>query len=72
MTNTFRGALLLAGLVLAGCQSTKNPYDPAKPLDQMNHDELCSYYGLYLSNPNLMPQTRATATAKMREKGCAK
>ena len=72
MTKILRGALLFAGLVLAGCQSEKNHFDPPKPLDQMNHEELCSYYGFYLTNPALQPQTRAIATAKMREKGCTK
>ena len=64
------GALVLGGLVLAGCQSTKNPYDPPKPLDQMNKDELCSYYAFFLTNPNLLEETRKTATTKMRQKGC--
>ena len=72
MTRLSLAALGLASLVLAGCESTHNPYDPDKPLDQMSHAELCSYYGVYLSNPALSQQTRNIATAKMREKGCTK
>lgn len=72
MSKIVWAALALGCLVLGGCETTHNPYDPDKPLDKMTHEELCSYYGLYLSNPNLTPQTRSIATAKMREKGCAK
>lgn len=63
-------AMLLGALALGGCESTKNPYDPDKPLDKMTKDELCSYYVFYLSNPNLSENTRRIATTKMREKGC--
>ena len=72
MTKLCWAALGLACLVLGGCESTHNPYDPDKPLDKMNHEELCSYYRVYLGNPDLSQQTRNIATAKMREKGCAK
>ena len=30
------GAALALALVTAGCESTKNPYDPDKPLDKMS------------------------------------
>ncbi len=40
------GALLLGGLLVGGCQSTKNPYDPQKPIDQMNTQEWCDYSGI--------------------------
>ena len=72
MIRVSRGAIVLACLVIGGCESTKNPYDPPKPLDQMNKEELCSYYNFFLSNPNNSEQTRQIATAKMRDKGCTK
>ncbi len=64
-------ALILTALALGGCESTKNHYDPDKPIDKMTHEELCSYYAFYLTNPNLMEQTRRIATTKMHEKGCS-
>jgi hypothetical protein len=33
----------LGCLVVAGCQSTKSPYDPDKPIDKMTPEELCHY-----------------------------
>lgn len=64
-------SLVLTSLVAGGCESTKNPFDPDKPLDKMSKEELCSYYTFYLTNPSLSENTRRIATAKRREKGCA-
>ncbi|HEX4766972.1 MAG TPA: hypothetical protein VH414_11925 [Lichenihabitans sp.] len=62
--------IICCGLAVGGCETTQNPYDPPKPLDKMNHQELCSYYKVFLSDPNLSPGTRQIATAKMRQQGC--
>ncbi len=70
MTRFSPVVLVLACLVIGGCESTRNPYDPPKPLDQMDKVELCSYYTFFLSNPKISEQTRRIATAKMRDKGC--
>lgn len=64
-------ALMLA-LTTAGCESTKNPYDPEKPLDKMSKEEWCSFYAFYLTNPNISAATRASATKQMRARGCPK
>lgn len=66
----FIPAVLVLSVVLAGCESTKNPYDPPKPLDKMSKEELCSYYVFFLTDPKLSQQTRTIATQKMRDKGC--
>lgn len=71
MTMKRLNVLALACLLVGGCESTKNPYDPDKPIDKMTHEELCSYYVFYLTNPNLSEQTRRIATTKMHDKGCA-
>ncbi len=63
--------LVVTSLAVGGCESTKNPYDPDKPLDKMSKEELCSYYAFYLTNPSLSESTRRIATTKRREKGCA-
>ena len=63
-------SILIAALATAGCESTKNPFDPPKPLDKMTQDEWCSYYAFYLTDPNLSQQTRTIATGQMRKRGC--
>ncbi len=64
------GAALALALVTAGCESTKNPYDPDKPLDKMSKEEWCAYYTFYLTNPSITEATRASATRQMRSRGC--
>ncbi len=64
------GAALMLGLGLAGCESTKNPYDPDKPLDKMSKEEWCNFYAYYLTNPNISNETRASATKQMRARQC--
>ena len=61
------GALALA---LGGCQSSKNPFDPDKPLDKMTKEEWCSFYAYYLTNPAISNETRANATRQMRARSC--
>lgn len=63
-------AAVVMALATAGCESTKNPYDPDKPLDKMSKEEWCSYYSYYLTNPNISNETRASATKQMRNRGC--
>ena len=58
-------------LALGGCQSSKNPFDPDKPLDKMTKEEWCSFYAYYLTNPAISNETRANATRQMRARGCA-
>ncbi len=60
----------LATLLVGGCNSTKGRYDPPKALDTMTPQEVCDYYKFYLSNPDLLPETRKIATDKMRAKNC--
>ena len=72
MSRLARVALALGCLVVGGCQSDKNAYDPPKPLDKMTQEEWCSYYVLYLTNPGITPETRQIATAQMRKRGCPK
>ena len=64
------GLAIALALVTAGCESTKNPYDPDKPLDKMTKEEWCAYYAFCLTNPNNSEQTRASATKQMRARGC--
>ncbi|WP_129221468.1 hypothetical protein [Lichenibacterium ramalinae] len=64
------GAAIALALATAGCESTKNPYDPDKPLDKMTKEEWCAYYAFYLTNPNIGEGTRASATKQMRNRGC--
>lgn len=66
------GVIVAAGLVTGACESTKNPYDPQKPLDKMTTEEWCNYTAFFLTNPNLSEQTRRIATDKMRARGCQK
>ncbi len=61
---------LLMGFVTAGCESTKNPYDPDKPLDKMSKEEWCAFYAFYLTNPKISAATRDSATKQMRARGC--
>ncbi|UDL93279.1 hypothetical protein LGH83_11790 [Lichenihabitans sp. PAMC28606] len=65
--------VVASGLALSGCQSDKNNpfYDPGKPIDKMTSEELCSYYKVYLSNPDLTPELRKIGVAKQRQKGCS-
>jgi hypothetical protein len=62
--------LALGCLAVAGCQSTKSNYDPDKPIDKMTPTELCHYYTVFLSNPDLTPDIRKIATQKQHDKGC--
>ncbi len=64
------GALLLGGLLVGGCQSTKNPYDPQKPIDQMNTQEWCDYSRYLLTNPNNSADTKRIISEKMRARNC--
>ncbi len=64
------GAALAMALVAGGCQSSKNPFDPDKPLDKMTKAEWCSFYSYYLTNPAISAETRKSATAQMRSRGC--
>ena len=64
------GAAVMLALATAGCESTKNPYDPDKPLDKMTKEEWCAYYAFYLTNPNISVATRGSATKQMRNRGC--
>ena len=57
-------------LVAGGCESSKNAYDPDKPLDKMSKEEWCAYYAFYLTNPNISADSRASATKQMRARGC--
>ena len=63
-------AALVLAVGLAGCESTKNPYDPDKPLDKMSKEEWCNFYAYYLTNPNISAATRASAVKQMRDRGC--
>lgn len=63
-------AVLVVVLGLAGCESTKNPYDPDKPLDKMSKEEWCTFYAYYLTNPNISAETRASAVKQMHNRGC--
>ena len=63
-------SIFVAALGAAGCESTKNPFDPPKPLDKMTQEEWCSYYAFYLTNPGLSQQTRTIATTQMHKRGC--
>ena len=63
-------SILAAALAAAGCESTKNPFDPPKPLDKMTQEEWCSFYAFYLTNPSLSQQTRTIATTQMHKRGC--
>lgn len=63
--------VLAVGLALAGCQSEEESfYNAPKALDKMSPQELCSFYGKYLSNPELSAHNRDVAAAQMRAKGC--
>ncbi len=64
------GAAVALALVAGGCESTKNPYDPDKPLDKMNKEEWCNYYTFYLTNPNISAASRASANKQMHDRGC--
>ena len=64
------GAAMALGLVVGGCQSDKNPYDPEKPLDKMTKEEWCNYYTFYLTNPNIGDATRVSANKQMHARGC--
>ncbi len=64
------GAAVALALVAGGCQSSKNPFDPDKPLDKMSKEEWCSFYSFYLTNPSLSAETRKSATQQMRARGC--
>lgn len=64
------GAALALAVGVGGCQSTKNPYDPDKPLDKMSKEEWCIFYAYYLTNPAISSETRASATKQMRDRGC--
>lgn len=63
-------AALMLSLAAAGCDSTKNAYDPDKPLDKMSKEEWCAYYTFYLTNPSISAASRASATKQMRNRGC--
>ena len=63
-------AIVMMALAAGGCESTKNPYDPDKPLDKMTKEEWCSYYAFYLTNPNISAESRTNATKQMRNRGC--
>ena len=63
-------AALVLAVGLAGCESTKNPYDPDKPLDKMSKEEWCNFYAYYLTNPNISAATRASVVKQMRDRGC--
>jgi nitrous oxide reductase accessory protein NosL len=63
--------VLAAGLALAGCQSDEDSfYNAPKALDKMSPEELCSFYGKYVSNPELSAHNKAVAMDQMRAKGC--
>ena len=72
MNKAVIGAAVAMALLASGCDSTKNPYDPDKPLDKMTKEEWCAFYGYYLTNPQISAETRRSATAQMRARGCAK
>ncbi|MDX7951418.1 hypothetical protein P7D22_09575 [Lichenihabitans sp. Uapishka_5] len=60
-----------AGLLLAGCQSDDDSfYNAPKALDKMSPEELCSFYGKYVSNPDLSAHNKAVALSQMKAKGC--
>ena len=64
------GAAVAMALVAGGCQSSKNRYDPDKPLDKMTKPEWCNFYKFYLTNPEISAETRKSATAQMRNRSC--
>ena len=70
MKRVAMAAALALALVAGGCKSDKNPYDPDKPLDKMSKEEWCSFYAYYLTNPNISPATRASATKQMHDRSC--
>ncbi len=72
MNKAVIGAAVAMALLAGGCESTKNPYDPDKPLDKMTKEEWCAFYSFYLTNPQISAETRQSATAQMRARGCAK
>ena len=72
MNKALIGAAAAIALLTGGCESTKNPYDPEKPLDKMTKEEWCTFYSFYLTNPQISAETRQSATAQMRARNCAK
>ncbi|MCW6508685.1 lipoprotein [Lichenifustis flavocetrariae] len=63
---------LVAGLVLAGCQSEEDSfYNAPKALDKMTPEEVCKFYEHYVANPDLSAHNRALAMDQMRAKGCS-
>lgn len=65
------GLAIASALAVGGCESTKDPYDPDKPLDKMTKEEWCNFYTYYLTNPNISAETRASALKQMHNRGCA-